>query len=85
MSLIIIEECIACDACREECPTEAIEEGDPIYIIDPDRCTECVGVYDEPACIAVCPVDCIVPDKDNVESIAELQFKYEQIVAEYEE
>ena len=85
MSLIIIEECIACDACREECPTEAIEEGDPIYIIDPDRCTECVGVYDEPACIAVCPVDCIVPDKDNVETIAELQFKYEQIMAEYEE
>ena len=85
MSLIIIEECIACDACREECPTEAIEEGDPIYIIDPDRCTECVGVYDEPACIAVCPVDCIIPDKDNVETVAELQFKYEQIMAEYEE
>lgn len=84
MALLINEECIACDACREECPTDAIEEGDPIYFIDPDRCTECVEVYDEPACIAVCPVECIVADKDNVETIAELQYKYKAILAEEE-
>ncbi|MBU0631144.1 YfhL family 4Fe-4S dicluster ferredoxin [bacterium] len=84
MALLINEECIACDACREECPTMAIEEGDPIYFIDPDRCTECVGVYDEPSCIAVCPVECIVADKDNVETIAELQYKYKAILAEEE-
>ena len=82
MALMIKDECIACDACREECPTEAIEENDPIYIIDPDRCTECVGFYDEPQCIAVCPVDCIVLDPDNVETAEELKFKYEQIEAE---
>ncbi|HIC42801.1 MAG TPA: YfhL family 4Fe-4S dicluster ferredoxin [Sulfurimonas sp.] len=82
MSLLINDECIACDACREECPTVAIEEGDPIYVIDPDRCTECVGDYDEPACIAVCPVDCFILDKDNVETIAELKFKYAQIQKE---
>ncbi len=82
MALIIKDECIACDACREECPTEAIEENDPIYIIDPDRCTECVGFYDEPQCIAVCPVDCIVLDPDNIESAEELKFKYEQLEAE---
>ncbi|WP_300365664.1 4Fe-4S binding protein, partial [Hydrogenimonas sp.] len=46
MALMITDECIACDACRDECPNGAIEEGDPIYIIDPDRCTECVGHYD---------------------------------------
>ena len=85
MALLINDECIACDACREECPTEAIEEGDPIYIVDPDRCTECVGVYDEPACIAVCPVDCFILDKDNVETIAELQFKSAQILNEEED
>ena len=56
MSLMITEECIACDACRDECPNGAIEESDPIYIIDPDICTECVGHYDEPSCISVCPV-----------------------------
>ncbi|WP_456451658.1 YfhL family 4Fe-4S dicluster ferredoxin [Hydrogenimonas sp.] len=82
MALMITDDCIACDACRDECPNEAIEEGDPIYIIDPDRCTECVGHYDEPACIAVCPVDCIVPDPDNVESVEELKFKFEHLQKE---
>ncbi len=79
MSLLITDECIACDACREECPNEAIEEGDPIYIIEPDLCTECVGSYDEPQCIEVCPVDCIIVDKNNQETIQELQIKFEQL------
>jgi len=82
MSLIITDECIACDACREECPNDAIEEGDPIYIIDSDKCTECVGHYEEPACIEVCPVDCIIVDPDNRESIEELKFKFNQLEKE---
>jgi ferredoxin len=85
MPLLINDECIACDACREECPTEAIEEGDPIYVIDADRCTECITIYDEPACIAVCPVDCIILDPDNRETIQELQFKHKQLFKEDEE
>ena len=79
MSLMINEECIACDACREECPNEAIEEGDPYYTIDPERCTECFGFYDEPACLSVCPVDAIIPDPDNVGTLEELKFKHSQI------
>ena len=79
---MITEECIACDACKDECPNEAIEEGDPIYIIDPDRCTECVGHYDEPACVAVCPVDCIESDPDNAESAEELKLKFQQLQKE---
>ena len=79
MALLITEECTACDACREECPTSAIEENDPIYIIDPDRCTECVGFFDEPQCISVCPVDCIITDPDNIESVEELQYKLKQL------
>ncbi|RDU57588.1 YfhL family 4Fe-4S dicluster ferredoxin [Helicobacter sp. MIT 99-5507] len=79
MSLMINDECIACDACREECPNEAIDENDPIYLIDPDKCTECVGYYDEPACISVCPVDAIVADPDNVESIDELKYKFQKL------
>jgi len=82
MALKIADICIACDACREECPNGAIEENDPIYVIDPDRCTECVGYYDEPQCIAVCPVDCIASDPDNVESVEELKFKFSQLEAE---
>jgi ferredoxin len=79
MSLFIGEECIACDACRDECPNEAIEEGDPVYLIDPDICTECVGSYDEPACISVCPVDCIDVDPDNIENAAELKAKFQNM------
>ncbi len=79
MALIITDECIACDACVDECPNEAISEGDPIYVIDPDRCTECVGHYDEPACVAVCPVDCIKLDADNQETLEELKFKFKHI------
>jgi ferredoxin len=82
MALKIFDDCIACDACREECPNEAIEENDPIYIIDSDRCTECVGHYDEPQCIAVCPVDCITSDPDSVESVEELKFKFNQMQEE---
>ena len=79
MSLLITDDCIACDACREVCPNEAIEEGDPIYIIESDRCTECVGSYDEPQCVEVCPVDCIVLDKNNQETMQELQIKFKQL------
>jgi len=82
MALYINDECIACDACIDECPTSAIEQGDPIYFIDPDSCTECYGFYDEPSCIAVCPVDCIAIDPDNTETTAELKFKYDKLMEE---
>jgi len=82
MALLITDECIACDACREECPAEAIEENDPIYIIDSDRCVECVGFFDEPQCISVCPVDSIIVDPDNVETIEELKYKLKQLESE---
>ena len=39
-----------------------------VYFIVPDKCTECVGFHDEPQCAAVCPVDCCLPDPDNVET-----------------
>lgn len=78
MSLMITKDCISCDACREECPDEAIYEDDPTYMIDPDRCSECISDYAEPACIVVCPVDCIIPDPDNIETPEELKFKHEQ-------
>jgi ferredoxin len=60
MAYTITDECIACDACLPECPNDAISEGDPIYTIDPELCTECEGHFDEPQCVAVCPVDCCV-------------------------
>ncbi len=77
MSLLINDECINCDVCEPECPNSAITQGDEIYEIDPNLCTECVGHYDEPQCIEVCPVDCILVDPDHEESREELLKKYE--------
>ena len=82
MALLITDECINCDVCEPECPNEAIHPGEEIYEIDPDRCTECVGHHDEPQCVAVCPVDCIIPDPDRRESAEELQAKYERLMGE---
>ena len=82
MSLLINDECINCDVCEPECPNSAITQGDEIYEIDPNLCTECVGHFDEPTCIEVCPVDCILIDPDNKESKEQLQTKYEKLVAE---
>jgi ferredoxin len=65
---MITEECINCGACEPECPNEAISEGDDVYVIDPARCTECVGHFDEEQCAAVCPVDCCVTDPNNIET-----------------
>ena len=61
MAYKITDECISCGACEAECKNEAISEGDTIYVIDPQKCTECVGVADSPRCVEVCPIDdCIV-------------------------
>jgi ferredoxin len=76
MSLLINDECINCDVCEPECPNGAISQGDEIYEIDPNLCTECVGHFDEPQCIEVCPVDCIVKDPDHEESEEQLLKKY---------
>jgi len=79
VSLIITDECINCDVCEPECPNEAIYQGEEIYEIDLDKCTECVGHYDEPQCVQVCPVDCIPLDENNVESEQTLIVKYEKL------
>lgn len=79
MSLIITDECINCDVCEPECPNNAITQGDEIYEIEPSLCTECVGHYDEPQCVEVCPVDCIPKDPERVETEAELLEKYTRI------
>jgi ferredoxin len=71
MATIITEECINCGACEPECPNSAITQGEDIYVINPDLCTECVGFHDEEACAAVCPVDCCVPDPARTETEAQ--------------
>ncbi len=72
MATHITDACINCGACVPECPNEAIAEGDDTYVIDPERCTECVGFHEKEACQSVCPVECCLPNPDNVEAEADL-------------
>jgi len=81
MSLFITDECINCDVCEPECPNSAITQGEEIYEIAPELCTECVGHFDTPQCVEVCPVDCIPKDPDKVETQEQLQAKYELLMA----
>ena len=76
---MITDECINCDVCEPECPNGAIYQGINIYEINPQLCTECVGHFDTPQCLEVCPVDCIPLHPDYNESQDELIFKYHQL------
>ena len=80
MALLINEDCVNCGVCEPECPNEAISEGDDIYVIDWEKCTECVGWYEEAQCVEVCPVDCIPKDPEHVETQEELLVKKEALV-----
>ncbi|MFC1750210.1 YfhL family 4Fe-4S dicluster ferredoxin [Pseudomonadota bacterium] len=81
MALIITDECINCDVCEPECPNSAITQGDEIYEIDPALCTECVGHYEEPQCVEVCPVECIPKDPAHEETNEQLLEKYKILTA----
>lgn len=79
MATMIAADCINCGACEPECPNNAISQGDPIFVIDPKLCTECVGFHDYEACAAVCPVDVCVTDPNNVESEEVLLTRVKQL------
>lgn len=80
MALMITDECINCDVCEPECPNGAIYQGEEIYQIDPNLCTECVGHFNNPQCQDVCPVACIPHDPNRVETHDQLYQKYLQII-----
>ncbi len=79
MALLITRDCINCDVCVPECPNEAIVPGAEFYEITPSRCTECVGHYDAPQCVMVCPVNCIVKNPDFSETRDGLQAKFRRL------
>jgi ferredoxin len=82
MALMITDECINCDVCEPVCPNKAIYQGELIFEIDPNLCTECVGHFAEPQCVVVCPVDCIPHNPAVSETQAELLVKYQRLTAE---
>ena len=75
MSTKITEDCINCGACEPECPNGAISEGDEIFVIDPNLCTECVGFHGDESCQVVC----CIPDENNRETEEELLEKAKKI------
>ena len=79
MAFLINDECINCGACEPECPNQAISAGDELYVIEPDKCTECVGHFDEPQCASVCPVDACIKDPDRAENKDELMAKFQKL------
>ena len=66
---------------RARVPERRDLAGAEIYVIDPAKCTECVGHFDTPQCVEVCPVDCIPVNPDFVENRVLLLAKYEGLMA----
>jgi ferredoxin len=79
MALKITDACVNCDVCEPVCPNRAIAPGAAIYEIAPERCTECVGHYDTPQCVEVCPVECIIVDPAHAETPAQLLAKFDSL------
>jgi ferredoxin len=75
----ITEDCISCGACEPECPNQAISEGDTLYVINPERCTECVGSHPSSRCVEVCPVDATKLDENHKESRDQLLAKWKKL------
>ena len=79
MALKITDECINCDVCEPACPNLAIYQGELIYEINPSLCTECVGHFETPQCVAICPVDCIIKDPAHEETNEQLYEKFQTL------
>lgn len=79
MAYKISEECISCGACEPECPNAAIKEGDSSFVIDPDKCTECVGSFPSSKCAETCPVNAAGPDPAHQETKDQLLEKWKKI------
>ena len=54
MAYKITDGCISCGSCADQCPAEAISQGDDQYVIDADSCLSCG------ACAEQCPMGAIV-------------------------
>ena len=62
MSLSIIDSCVNCWACLDVCPSEAIYEAKPHFMIDAKKCTECEGDHADPQCATICPIEGAILD-----------------------
>ncbi len=79
MAYKITDDCTGCGGCESECPNTAITSGEDIYIIDPDKCTECVGSYDSSRCELACAMSSIVLDPAHEETREQLLGKWKNL------
>jgi ferredoxin len=79
MAYKISQDCISCGACEAECPNAAIKEGDSQFVINPEKCTECVGSYPASKCAEVCPVGAPQPDPAKKESKEQLLARWKTL------
>jgi cobalamin biosynthesis Co2+ chelatase CbiK len=76
---MITEECLSCGACEAECPNQAIHAGPDRYVVDPAKCTECVGAWVDPKCVQACAVSAPKLDPARRESRKDLIAKWRKI------
>jgi ferredoxin len=75
MAMKIDETCINCGSCEPECPNKAISSGDSTFQVESARCTECVGAFDAPKCVEICPIEgCIVADPAESRGVLEARY-----------
>lgn len=63
MAFEIIETCVNCYACEPLCPNQAIYQASPHFMIDPDKCTECIGDFLDAQCASICPIEGAILDE----------------------
>ncbi len=79
MAYKITQECASCGSCELECPNGAISEGDNQYVIDPGKCTECVGSFKSSKCSEICPVEAPQPDPAHKETREALLARWKKL------
>lgn len=65
MAFKIVESCVNCWACLPLCPSQAISEAKPHFLIDPKKCTECEGAFADPQCATICPIEGAILDSQG--------------------
>jgi ferredoxin len=79
MAYKITDACICCAQCIQECPNQAITEGEKFAVIDPSKCTECVGFLPNQQCSTVCAVDAPAPDPAHKETREQLLARFQKL------
>ena len=62
MALKIINTCVNCYACEPLCPSQAIYKAEAHFLINPKKCTECHGDFEDAQCASICPIEGAIVD-----------------------